>query len=106
MAMLSSLKRLQLILSVLMYTVLSSTRLARSFVLPICQRGVGARLWASSLPEIASMRAGEIKKELESYGINTKKFLEKSEVGYRIDVIAMRRGGVTKNCDELALMVH
>lgn len=52
------------------------------------------------------MRAGEIKKELESYGINTKKFLEKSEVGYSIDVIAMRRGGVTKKGGELSLMVH
>lgn len=29
---------------------------------------------------VASMRAGEIKKELESYGISTKSFLEKSEL--------------------------
>ena len=34
----------------------------------------------SDLPEIATMRAGEIKKELESYGISTKSFLEKSEL--------------------------
>jgi hypothetical protein len=35
---------------------------------------------ASALPEVDTMRAGEIKKELESYGISTKSFLEKSEL--------------------------
>lgn len=36
-------------------------------------------LW-SSLPDVSSMRIGELKKELESYGISTKSFLEKSEL--------------------------
>jgi len=35
---------------------------------------------ASSLPDLDSMKAGELKKELESYGISTKSFLEKSEL--------------------------
>lgn len=35
---------------------------------------------ATDLPMIESMRAGEIKKELESYGISTVSFLEKSEL--------------------------
>uniref|UniRef100_A0A7R9ZMH0 SAP domain-containing protein n=1 Tax=Craspedostauros australis TaxID=1486917 RepID=A0A7R9ZMH0_9STRA len=40
-----------------------------------------SRLFSStSLPEISAMRAGEIKKELESYGVSTKAFLEKSEL--------------------------
>mmetsp|Transcript_46940 Transcript_46940/g.69469 ORF Transcript_46940/g.69469 Transcript_46940/m.69469 type:complete len:405 (-) Transcript_46940:383-1597(-) len=39
-------------------------------------------LFASStqLPDIVSMRVGELKKELESYGISTKSFLEKTEL--------------------------
>jgi hypothetical protein len=40
-------------------------------------------LWAATTEEIeavSSMRAGEIKKELESYGVSTKSFLEKSEL--------------------------
>lgn len=35
---------------------------------------------AASVSEVASMRAGEIKAELESYGISTVSFLEKSEL--------------------------
>ena len=35
---------------------------------------------AGSVDEVSSMRVGEIKKELESYGISTKSFLEKSEL--------------------------
>lgn len=35
---------------------------------------------ADTLPEIASMRVGELKKELDSYGISTKSFFEKSEL--------------------------
>jgi hypothetical protein len=34
----------------------------------------------NSINDIESMRAGEIKKELESYGISTKSFLEKKEL--------------------------
>jgi len=34
----------------------------------------------STLPPVGAMRAGEIKKELERYGISTKSFLEKSEL--------------------------
>lgn len=33
----------------------------------------------SNLPDIASMKAGEMRKELESYGISTKSFLEKKD---------------------------
>jgi hypothetical protein len=33
-----------------------------------------------ALPDIQSMKAGEIRKELESYGISTKAFLEKKEM--------------------------
>ena len=48
-------------------------------------RMVQTRLWsttepATTLPEIETMRAGEIKRELESYGLDTKKYLEKSEL--------------------------
>ena len=35
---------------------------------------------AVELPDIKGMRVGEMKKELESYGINTKSFLEKKEI--------------------------
>jgi STI1 domain len=35
---------------------------------------------AASLPDLDTMRAGQIKQELESYGISTKSFLEKSEL--------------------------
>mmetsp|Transcript_7546 Transcript_7546/g.16068 ORF Transcript_7546/g.16068 Transcript_7546/m.16068 type:complete len:253 (-) Transcript_7546:124-882(-) len=35
---------------------------------------------ASALPEIDGMKAGDIRNELESYGISTKSFLEKSEL--------------------------
>jgi hypothetical protein len=35
---------------------------------------------ASSLPDIAKMKASEIRQELESYGISTKSFFEKSEL--------------------------
>ena len=32
-----------------------------------------------SLPDISGMKAGEMRKELESYGISTKSFFEKKE---------------------------
>ena len=38
------------------------------------------RLYAEALQDIESMRAGEIRKELESYGISCKSFFEKSEL--------------------------
>ncbi len=38
------------------------------------------RMSASTLPEAKSMRVGELKKELDSYGISTKSFFEKSEL--------------------------
>eukprot|EP00568_Trieres_chinensis_P006167 CAMPEP_0183306970 /NCGR_PEP_ID=MMETSP0160_2-20130417/15326_1 /TAXON_ID=2839 ORGANISM="Odontella Sinensis, Strain Grunow 1884" /NCGR_SAMPLE_ID=MMETSP0160_2 /ASSEMBLY_ACC=CAM_ASM_000250 /LENGTH=252 /DNA_ID=CAMNT_0025470457 /DNA_START=183 /DNA_END=937 /DNA_ORIENTATION=- len=47
------------------------------------RRTAGGPLFMSSetaLPEISSMRVGEMKKELQSYGISTVSFLEKSEV--------------------------
>ena len=37
-------------------------------------------VFSSTTDEVASMRVGEIKKELESYGISTRSFLEKSEL--------------------------
>lgn len=43
---------------------------------------------AANNEEVASMRAGDIKKELESYGISTKSFLEKSEL---IDALTQAR---------------
>lgn len=43
---------------------------------------------STDLPEIATMRAGEIKKELESYGISTKSFFEKSEL---VDALTQAR---------------
>lgn len=75
----------------MMFALLQSSRVVRSFVVPTVARAATStqqhyyyqRFWAStssSLPDIDGMRAGEIKKELESYGINTKKFLEKSEL--------------------------
>eukprot|EP00977_Amphora_coffeiformis_P002315 scaffold429_cov169-Amphora_coffeaeformis.AAC.9 len=78
--MVSTSSRSQLVLFLVMYTLMASSRLVRSFVVPAMTRGGRSRLWASTLPEITTMRAGEIKKELESYGINTKSFLEKSEL--------------------------
>mmetsp|Transcript_36775 Transcript_36775/g.74927 ORF Transcript_36775/g.74927 Transcript_36775/m.74927 type:complete len:268 (+) Transcript_36775:634-1437(+) len=38
------------------------------------------RLFAATSNEVDKMRAGEIRKELESYGISTKSFFEKSEL--------------------------
>lgn len=38
------------------------------------------QLYAEALQDIESMRAGEIRKELESYGISCKSFFEKSEL--------------------------
>jgi len=38
-----------------------------------------------TLPEAKSMRVGELKKELESYGMSTKSFLEKSELVDAVD---------------------
>lgn len=38
------------------------------------------RLFAATADEVDSMRAGDIRKELESYGISTKSFFEKSEL--------------------------
>ena len=37
-------------------------------------------LYSATSDDVASMRVGEIKKELESYGISTKSFFEKSEL--------------------------
>jgi len=37
------------------------------------------QLWSASLPDIESMKAGDMRKELESYGISTKSFLEKKD---------------------------
>jgi len=39
-----------------------------------------SRLHSATSDDVASMRAGEIKKELESYGISTVSFVEKSEL--------------------------
>jgi hypothetical protein len=41
---------------------------------------IHSSLYDASTSEIGSMRAGELKKELESYGISTTSFLEKSEL--------------------------
>jgi hypothetical protein len=38
------------------------------------------RLYSSTSEDVSSLRVGELKKELESYGISTKSFLEKSEL--------------------------
>jgi hypothetical protein len=71
----------------MMCTLLVSRSVVRAFVVPaFARQGVTTRLFStSSLPEIDGMRAGEIKKELESYGINTKTFLEKSELVAALD---------------------
>mmetsp|Transcript_67553 Transcript_67553/g.195306 ORF Transcript_67553/g.195306 Transcript_67553/m.195306 type:complete len:128 (+) Transcript_67553:246-629(+) len=45
---------------------------------PSASRFSAVRLFAE-LPDIEKMKAGEMKKELESYGIPTKAMLEKSE---------------------------
>jgi len=41
---------------------------------------LSSRLFSITLPEIETMKIGEIRKELESYGISTKSFLEKKEM--------------------------
>jgi len=38
------------------------------------------RLYAESMQDVESMKAGEMRKELESYGISCKSFFEKSEL--------------------------
>ena len=38
-----------------------------------------------TLPDVSSMRVGELKKELESYGISTRSFLEKSELADAVE---------------------
>ena len=38
------------------------------------------QLWSTKLPDIENMKAGEMRHELESYGISTRSFLEKSEL--------------------------
>mmetsp|Transcript_12024 Transcript_12024/g.21871 ORF Transcript_12024/g.21871 Transcript_12024/m.21871 type:complete len:308 (-) Transcript_12024:449-1372(-) len=53
---------------------------------------------ANDQQEVPSMRASEIKKELESYGINTKTFLEKSEL---VDALTKARAeGLTSIKEE------
>ena len=47
---------------------------------PTRMMGVGSALFSATLQEIEKMKASEIKNELESYGISTKAFLEKSEL--------------------------
>jgi len=75
-------------------TLLSSFGASNAFVSPARTFGTNAFGIASQPPsfslfaatstdaenEVGAMRAGEIKKELESYGISTKSFLEKSEL--------------------------
>merc|ERR1719261_139102 len=60
---------------------------ARPFLAPFTatttKNLAATRLFSSSsetVQEVESMRAGEIKKELESYGISTRSFLEKKEL--------------------------
>ena len=50
--------------------------------------GRNARLWSTTSQNVEEMRAGDIKKELESYGISTKSFLEKKEL---IDALRQAR---------------
>lgn len=45
-----------------------------------CKRPHSTSLYMSTLPDIESMRASELRKELQSYGISTKSFFEKSEL--------------------------
>jgi len=52
----------------------------RHNVIPLNRRASCLFMSSSTLPEVTSMRVGELKKELESYGINTKAFLEKKEL--------------------------
>ena len=47
---------------------------------PAARRAPSRLYMSATLPDVGSMRAGEIKKELESYGISTRAFLEKSEL--------------------------
>ena len=70
----------------------SSKRLAAVLAVIVARQGVqgfvprpparfgGTCFFSTASDEVASMRASEIKKELESYGISTKSFLEKSEL--------------------------
>lgn len=51
-----------------------------SFQVPIQPPSRRLRTRCCALPEVDAMRAGEIKSELESYGISTKSFLEKTEL--------------------------
>lgn len=62
--------------SVLLLSLLSSTA---AFVVVRPNLRPTARLMAN-LPDIDGMKAGELRKELESYGISTKAFLEKKEM--------------------------
>jgi hypothetical protein len=55
-------------------------RQGQGFVVPPPSSFAMKALYSTDGDEVASMRAGEIKKELESYGISTKKFLEKGEL--------------------------
>ncbi|CAJ1961757.1 unnamed protein product [Cylindrotheca closterium] len=48
------------------------------FILPSSSPFTSTRLYAE-LPDMAKMKASEMRKELESYGISTKSLLEKSE---------------------------
>jgi uncharacterized protein with GYD domain len=56
-------------------------RQGQGFVVPPRPSSFAVKaLYSTSGNEVASMRAGEIKTELESYGISTKSFLEKGEL--------------------------
>ncbi len=80
--------------------VLVARQGANGFVLPAPYMAARALFStaANDQQEVASMRASEIKKELESYGINTKAFLEKSEL---VDALTKARAeGLTSIKEE------
>mmetsp|Transcript_18615 Transcript_18615/g.21371 ORF Transcript_18615/g.21371 Transcript_18615/m.21371 type:complete len:369 (+) Transcript_18615:90-1196(+) len=66
----------------LLSTLLSIILCSSFMIAPVCRtfRPAVHVFSTTNAQEIESMRAGEIKKELESYGVSTKSFLEKSEL--------------------------
>ena len=72
------------ILNVMALVAIASASLAPSLhafmATSTSRRHSGFQRYATPLPEIEEMRVGEIKQELESYGISTNSFLEKKEM--------------------------
>ena len=72
--MLTSKRQLTAVLALLV------ARQGQGFLVQRTPHFAARALFSTTSDDVASMRAGEIKKELESYGISTKSFLEKTEL--------------------------